>query len=77
MARITKKVDVRDIVARTLFSAQYRLRSFDRSRPFLRQLFYKKAEEAIRRAQVENVVVVKDVPSPVELVDKETGHGLV
>ena len=50
-------VELRDVVARAMFNSQYRLRDFDNAKPYLKKVSYLKADEAIRRAGVDNIEI--------------------
>lgn len=51
------KIELRELVARAFYSDQFRLRSFDTAKPWQKQMSYKRADEALRRAGVDNVCV--------------------
>ena len=54
---VSGEVALRDIIARALFRDTFRLRDWDNTRGYQKQIMYKRADEAIRRAGVENVSV--------------------
>lgn len=49
------KMDLRELVARTLFNDQFRLRNWDQAKDWHKKVLYKRADEALRRSGVENV----------------------
>ena len=54
-------VELRDLIARALFRDSFRMRSWDSAKGYLQQTMYKRADEAIKRAGVENVTVPVNV----------------
>lgn len=50
-------MELRELLARTLFNDDKRLRNWEYAKPWMRQTFLKRADEALRRAGVENVKV--------------------
>lgn len=51
------KIELRELLARTLFSEAMRLRSWDGAKDWQKNISYKRADEALRRAGVENVTI--------------------
>ena len=54
-------VELRDLIARTLFRDSFRMRNWDSAKGYLQLSMYKRADEAIKRAGVENVTVPVNV----------------
>lgn len=52
-----KDVEIRDIVARALFNARWKLRKWDGANPYQKKLFVRLADDALRRAGVKNMTV--------------------
>jgi len=48
-------MELRELVARSLFNDEKRLRMWDSAKLWMKQTYLKKADEALRRAGVENV----------------------
>lgn len=57
MKKRASTMELRELIARTLFNAQFRLRDWDHAKDWHRKALYLRADEAMRRAGVENVEV--------------------
>ena len=55
---VPDKTELRDVLARALFQDTYRLRRWESANVYLERTFYRRADEAIRRAGVENFKIV-------------------
>ena len=49
--------DLRELVARALFNDRFRLREWDHAKEWHKKVLYRRADEALRRAGLENVKV--------------------
>lgn len=54
---VSGEVALRDIIARSLFRDSFRMRDWESAKPYMKQVMWKRADEAIRRAGVENISV--------------------
>lgn len=54
---VSGEVELREIIGRALFRSAFRLRDWETAKPYLKKVMYARADEAIRRAGVENVSV--------------------
>ena len=52
------ETNLREVLARALFQDTYRLRRWESANVYLERTFYRRADEAIRRAGVENFKIV-------------------
>ena len=59
---VSGEVELREIVGRALFRSAFRRRDWDTAKPYMKKVMYARADEAIRRAGVENVSVPVTVP---------------
>ena len=50
-------IALRDLIARTLFNETFRLRNWEQAKEWQKKVLYKRADEAMRRAGVENVKI--------------------
>ena len=68
---VVAETSLREIVARALWRAQFRLREWDHAKPYLKKVVYARADDAIKRAGVENI----DVPVKAGFGKLETRKG--
>lgn len=55
------KIELRELVARTLFNDAFRLRNWEVAKEWHKKVLLKRADEALRRAGLENVSVDTDI----------------